>query len=177
MKYQIVGKNIEITQAMESKTIRKLEYLEKFLIIKDETPCRVVVSVQSHIHKVEVTINTKAGFLRGEVSSDDFYAAIDVVVDKLEDQIRRVKTRYDRTHREKLGKTFDLEEIEDLVEKKQELVKTKTIHVEGLDLDEAIGRMEMLGHTFFIYKDIDDGRIAVVYKRNAGGYGLIEVID
>ena len=78
---------------------------------------------------------------------------------------------------EKLGKTFDLEEIEDLIEKKQELVKTKTIHVEGLDLDEAIGRMEMLGHTFFIYKDIDDGRIAVVYKRNAGGYGLIEVID
>lgn len=177
MRYQIVGKNIEITQAIESKIVRKLEYLEKYFIIKDETPCRVVVSVQSHVHKIEVTINTKAGILRGEVATNDLYSAIDLVVDKLEDQIRRVKTRYDRTHREKLGKTFVLDEIEDLDLKDEEPVKTKTIHVDALDLDEAIGRMEMLGHTFFIYKDIDENRIAVVYKRKAGGYGLIEVLD
>jgi putative sigma-54 modulation protein len=177
MKYQIIGKNIDITQGIESKVVKKLEYLDKYFIIKDETPCRVVVSVHNHIQKIEVTITTKAGILRGEVESDDLYAAIDVVVDKLEDQMRRVKTRYDRSHREHLGKTFVLDEIKDLKKEPEEPVKTKTISIEALDLDEAIGRMEMLGHSFFIYKDIDANKVAVVYKRNNGGYGLIEVID
>lgn len=177
MKYQIVGKNIDVTQAIESKIVRKLEYLDKYFLIKDDTPCRVVISIQAHIQKIEVTIPTKAGILRGEVEHDDLYSAIDLVIDKLEDQIRRVKSRYDRTHREKLGKTFILEQIADIVSQtpKDQLVKTKTITVEALDLDEAIGRMELLGHAFFIYKDIDDGKMSVIYKRKNGGYGVIEV--
>ena len=174
MKYQIIGKNINVTKGIEAKIVKKLSNLEKYLIIKDDCECRVVVSVVPLGQKVEVTIPTKVAILRGEVIDEDLYAAIDLVVDKIEDQIRRAKTKLDRRHREALGKSFVLEEIED-IEMEEIPVKTKSISVDTLDLDTAISNMELLGHSFYIYRDDEEGKMAVVYKRNNGGYGLIEV--
>jgi len=174
MKYQITGKNITITDGMETKIIKKLDGLEKFLMIKDDVECRVVVSIVPEGQKIEVSIPTKFALLRGEVADRDLYAAIDMVVDKLVQQIARAKTKMDRRHRENLGKAFVLSEIAD-VEMNEIPVKTKTITVDEIDLDTAIANMELSGHNFYIYRDDEDGRIAVVYKRNNGGYGLIEV--
>lgn len=174
MKYQITGKNISITEGMETKIIKKLDGLEKFLMIKDDVECRVVVSIVPEGQKIEVSIPTKVALLRGEVADRDLYAAIDMVVDKLVQQIARAKTKMDRRHRENLGKAFVLSEIED-VNMSEIPVKTKTITVDEIDLDTAIANMELSGHNFYIYRDDEDGRIAVVYKRNNGGYGLIEV--
>ncbi|PKM65034.1 MAG: ribosomal subunit interface protein, partial [Firmicutes bacterium HGW-Firmicutes-19] len=119
----------------------------------------------------------KVGYLRAEVVHEDFYAAVDLAMDKLEDQIRRQKTRLSRRHREKLALAF-LKDKENIVEeplKEKEIpVRTKTIAAQRMDLDEAIMRMEMLGHSFFIYTDNESDLIAVVYKRNDGGYGLLE---
>lgn len=173
MKYQIVGKNVSITPAIESKILKKLSTLDKFLIVKD-SECRVVITIVPDGQKIEVTIQTKYAILRGEVVNRDLYAAIDLVVDKLEDQIRRAKTKLDRRHRENLGKAFVLSEIED-IEMEEIPVKTKSIVVDTMDLDTAIANMELLGHSFFIYKDDEEEKIAVVYKRKNGGYGLIEV--
>ena len=174
MKYQIIGKNINVTEGIEAKIIKKLSGLEKYLIIKDDCECRVVVSVVNMGQKVEVTIPTKVAILRGEVIDEDLYAAIDLVVDKIEDQIRRAKTKLDRRHRENLGKAFVLEEIED-IEMEEVPVKTKSITVDTMDLDTAISNMELLGHSFYIYRDDEEGKMAVVYKRINGGYGLIEI--
>lgn len=175
MKFAIVGKNIKVTEAIEAKIVKKLNQLEKYFLIKDTTDCRVVVSCHDNDQKIEVTIPTSVALLRGEVTDRDLYNAIDLVVDKLEDQIRYAKTRMDRTHREHLGKAFAVEMIKDIEEFNDIPVKTKSISVERLDLDEAISQMELLGHSFFIYRDEEEGKIAVVYKRNQGGYGLIEV--
>ncbi|MCK9198415.1 MAG: ribosome-associated translation inhibitor RaiA [Erysipelotrichales bacterium] len=173
MKYQIVGKNVSITPAIEGKILKKLSVLDKFLIVKD-SECRVVITIVPDGQKIEVTIQTKYAILRGEVVDRDLYAAIDLVVDKLGDQIRRAKTKLDRRHRENLGKAFVLSEIED-IEMEEIPVKTKEITVDTMDLDTAIANMELLGHSFFIYKDDEEEKIAVVYKRKNGGYGLIEV--
>ena len=123
--------------------------------------------------KIEVTIPTKVGILRSEVTHEDLYAAIDIAVDKLEDQLRRQKTRLNRRHRESLAEAF-LEEAAE-AEEKIVPVKTKTIQATKLDLDEAIMQMELSSHDFYIYTDEDTGRISVVYLRNDGDYGVIEV--
>ncbi|MDD2592134.1 MAG: ribosome-associated translation inhibitor RaiA [Erysipelotrichaceae bacterium] len=174
MKFYIYGQNVSITEAMQKRIEKKLSFLEKYFIIDDETVANVIVKIYPLYQKIEVTIPTKVGILRAEVAHDDLYAAIDLAVDKLEDQIRRQKTRLSRKHREKLALAF-LEE-EDVIEHDEddEVVRTKVVKLERMDLDEAILRMEMLGHTFFLYKDAETNAAAVVYKRNDGGYGLIE---
>ena len=179
MKVQIYGKNIPVTQAIEEKIEKKLDHLAKYFIIDDSVVANVVVRVYPNKQKIEVTIPTKYAVLRAEVTHDDLYAAIDLVVDKLEDQIRRQKTRLTRKHKEKLAMAFiddealyvDYDEVD---EDEDEVVKTKSLVPETMDLDEAIMRMEMLNHTFFIYRDEETNEIAVVYKRHDGGYGLIE---
>lgn len=171
MKVQIHGKNISVTPAIAEKIENKLSFLEKYFIIDENVVASVVVRVYPNKQKIEVTIPTKMAVLRAEVVHEDLYAAIDLVIDKLEDQIRRQKTRLERRNKEKLAMSFvnqEMEEDEDVV------VKTKTIAPTEMDLDEAIMRMEMLDHSFFIYKDIETNEIAVVYKRHDGGYGLIE---
>lgn len=176
MKVQIYGKNITVTSAIAEKIEKKLSHLEKYFIIDENVVANVVVRVYPNKQKIEVTIPTKFAVLRAEVVHDDLYAAIDLAIDKLEDQIRRQKTRLTRKNKEKLAYAFigEDEEVMDDYEEEDELVKTKSIVAETMELDEAIMRMEMLNHSFFIYRDDENGDIAVVYKRNDGGYGLIE---
>ena len=174
MKLHIHGKNVTITEAMLQTTQKKLSFLEKYFLIDEETPANVSVKVYPNSMKVEVTILSKIAILRAEVSHEDYYAAIDLAIDKLEDQIRRQKTRLSRKHREKLSKAF-IEQIDKTEEVKPVgVVKTKTISAEVMSLDDAIMRMEMLGHSFFIYTDEEEHRMAVVYKRLDGSYGLLE---
>lgn len=176
MKVQIYGKNITVTAAIAEKIEKKLNHLEKYFIIDENVVANVVVRVYPNKQKIEVTIPTKYAVLRTEVVHDDLYAAIDLAIDKLEDQIRRQKTRLTRKNKDKLAYAFigDDEIIDDDYEEEDELVKTKSIVAETMELDEAIMRMEMLNHSFFIYRDNETKEVAVVYKRNDGGYGLIE---
>ena len=172
MLFEIVGKNITVTDSMREKIEKKLSGLTKYLIIDENTVARVVTRVYPNIQKIEVTIPTKVGLLRSEVQHEDLYAAVDLAVDKLEDQIRRQKTRLNRRHKDSLAETF-IDEME--AENVDVPVRTKTIEATKMDLDEAIMRMELLGHSFFIYTDEETNKIAVVYKRHDQGYGLIEV--
>lgn len=173
MKFEIVGKNIEVTEAMREKIEKKLGFLQKYLIIDENTKARVVCRVYPKTQKIEVTIPTKVGLLRAEVEHEDFYSAVDLAIDKLEDQIRRQKTRLSRRHKESLADSF-VEKDETELKTKDTPVKTKTIVCETMELEEAIMKMEMLGHSFFLYRDKEDNQISLVYKRNDGKYGLIE---
>ncbi len=175
MKVQIYGKNITVTPAIAEKIEKKLTHLEKYFIIDENVVANVVVRVYPNKQKIEVTIPTKYAVLRAEVVQDDLYAAIDLAIDKLEDQIRRQKTRLARKNKEKLAFAFiEEEEIEEEYGENDELVRTKSIVPDTMELDEAIMRMEMLNHSFFIYRDDETKEVAVVYKRHDGGYGLIE---
>ena len=174
MKFEIYGDNITITEGMKHKIETKHSFLKKYLLIDENTTARVVAKVYPNAQKVEITIPSKVGILRAEVMHEDFYAAIDLAIDKLEDQIRRQKTRLSRRHKDSLAETF-IEQNNNLSANDEVVVKTKTIDAEELSLDEAIMRMEMLSHSFFIYHDTESDKMAVVYKRLDGNYGLIEV--
>ena len=173
MRFEIVGKNITITETMREKIEKKLSGLQKYLLIDPDTTARVVARVYPASQKIEVTIPTRVGILRTEVEHEDLYAAVDIALDKLEDQLRRQKSRLSRRHKDSLAETFITEDEE--LAKSDEVVRTKNIAAEEMTLDDAIMKMEMLGHSFFIYKDSDTEKIAVVYERHDGGYGLIEV--
>ena len=177
MKYQIIGKNIAVTDAIREKIEKKLARLDKYFVAYDDTLCRAVVRSYQVGAKVEITIFTKDMDFRAEVKDADLYAAVDLAMDKLEGQMRKLKTRFfRRKEKDSIGRAIAYEaiEAEELEEEQDEVVRTKTIHLDPMNIDEAITRMEAIGHDFFLYLDVDDDEIAVVYKRDDGGYGVIQ---
>ena len=175
MKITLRGKNIEITEAIEEKVGEKLSKLDKYFIVSENVEAKVLVRTYPYGQKIEVTIPTEYVLLRAEVVDQDLYNAIDLVIDKLEGQIRKYKTRLNRKSKDnKLA--FNLASIEPLDDEEEDvLVKTKTITPKPMDMEEAIMQMELIGHSFFVYKDTETNLISVVYKRHDGNYGLIEI--
>ncbi len=170
MEVLVRGNKIDITDAMKEYVKEKLSKLDKYTL--DATTATVLVKIRNYSQKVEVTIPLKTLMLRAEDESQDFYSAVDLVVNKLERQIRKNKSKLKK--REKSGiKEFNIDDITDNSED-EVVVKRKKIDIKPMNLDEAILQMELLGHNFYMYKDSDIGRIALVYKRNDGGYGVIE---
>ena len=172
MKFTVYGENVTINDKMQEKIEQRLSDLNKYVVIDEQSSSKVTVKIYGTSLKVEVSVPSKVGLLRSEVVHDDFSTAVDLAIDKLEDQIRRQKGRLSRRHKESIAESFFEENDE-----KDIPVRTKTIYADEMVLDEAIMRMEMLSHSFYIYKDADSEKLAVVYKRNDGGYGLIEVSD
>ena len=174
MKITLRGKNIEITEAIEEKVSEKLSKLDKYFIVSENVEAKVLVRTYPYGQKIEVTIPTEYVLLRAEVVDQDLYNAIDLVIDKLEGQIRKYKTRLNRKSKDnKLA--FNLASIEPLEEEEEDvLVKTKTITPKPMDMEEAIMQMELIGHSFFVYRDTETDAISIVYRRNDGNYGLIE---
>ncbi|KMV79124.1 ribosome hibernation-promoting factor, HPF/YfiA family [Faecalibacillus faecis] len=174
MKITLRGKNIEITEAIEEKVGEKLSKLDKYFIVSENVEAKVLVRTYPYGQKIEVTIPTEYVLLRAEVVDQDLYNAIDLVIDKLEGQIRKYKTRLNRKSKDnKLA--FNLASIEPLDDEEEDvLVKTKTITPKPMDMEEAIMQMELIGHSFFVYRDTETDAISIVYRRNDGNYGLIE---
>ena len=174
MKITLRGKNIEITEAIEEKVGEKLSKLDKYFIVSENVEAKVLVRTYPYGQKIEVTIPTEYVLLRAEVVDQDLYNAIDLLIDKLEGQIRKYKTRLNRKSKDnKLA--FNLASIEPLDDEEEDvLVKTKTITPKPMDMEEAIMQMELIGHSFFVYRDTETDAISIVYRRNDGDYGLIE---
>lgn len=173
MKITLRGKNIEITEAIEEKVSEKLSKLDKYFIVSENVEAKVLVRTYPYGQKIEVTIPTEYVLLRAEVVDQDLYNAIDLVIDKLEGQIRKYKTRLNRKSKDnKLA--FNLASIEPLEDEEDVLVKTKIITPKPMDMEEAIMQMELIGHSFFVYRDTETDAISIVYRRNDGDYGLIE---
>ncbi len=177
MKYQIIGKNIQITEGISSAIQKKMSRMDKYFLIDENVECRAVCSAHTGVQKVEITIFLPRIKLRAEVENEDLYAAIDEAIDKLEGQMRKLKTRMDRSNgRAGLGRAIDFENIEDEKQDDEEdvIVRTKSYYLDPMSIEEAITRMEALGHSFFLYLDEEDDRVSVCYIRNDGGYGVIQ---
>lgn len=177
MKHQIIGKNIEVTPGIEAAVKKKLGKMDKYFIITDDVTCRTVVRSYKTGAKVEVTIFTKMMNFRAEVTDKDLYAAVDVAIDKLEGQMRRLKTRLDRRNGgQGLGESIVIENIEDDTEKpfNDQIVRIKSIYLTPMSVEEAITRMTALGHEFFVYLDEEDNLVSVLYRRIDGGFGIIQ---
>lgn len=174
MKYQIVCSGQKLSQTVQEKMIAELSRLEKLLFKSEDFECRIVVKFRNNKSKVEITIPTPFLLLRSEVEAVDLMDAVEIARDKLVSQIDKVKSRLDRSsNKVNLGRTFG--EAEEEEELEEIYIKNKTIHPQALTLDDAIMQMESLDHDFFIYEDIEDRTLSVVYRRKDGGYGVIDI--
>lgn len=173
MEFIIRGDKLKITDAMNDYIEEKLGKLDKYLKNSDDVRVNVIVKVKNHEQRVEITIPLKTYILRSEETKDDFYAAVDKAVDKLERQIRKNKTRM-MSKQVKTNIDFDMSVIEPEKEEDNKILKRKVVDVKPMNEEEAILQMELLGHQFYMYKDSESEKIAVVYKRTDGNYGILE---
>lgn len=175
MNIGIRGDKIEVTDSIKNYVKEKLERLNKYFDEPNKIDAHVLIRVRNGEQIIEVTIPTSKYTLRAEEKHSDLYAAIDLVIDVLERQIRKNKTRLNRNVKEST-KEFNLDYVlEDTEEEsKEKIVKRKNIEMKPMDEEEAILEMELLGHSFFVYKDMYTNNTCVLYKRKDGDYGLIE---
>lgn len=176
MKYNIRGDKLLVTPAINDYVETKLSRLNKYFK-EDDILANILLRVRGNSQIIEVTIPTDKFILRSEEEDKDLYAAIDLVTDKLERQIRKNKTRLSKQVNDSSPKDFniDFEAIEEDEEDDNEIiVKRKKLEMKPMDEEEAILEMNLLGHSFFVYKDMHTNDVCVLYKRKDGNYGLIE---
>ncbi len=186
MNFNIRGDNIEVTPALRNYSEKKVSKLERYFDGTPNSDVYINLKVFNSEQLVEVTIPMPGLLLRAEESHDDMYAAIDLVVEKLERQIRKHKTKVNRKFRQGGAIKFAfangngnvapstttlLEEEED--EDEFQVVRNKRFDLKPMDTQEAILQMDMLGHNFFVFSHAESGETNVVYKRKDGKYGLI----
>ncbi|UUX32938.1 ribosome hibernation-promoting factor, HPF/YfiA family [Fundicoccus culcitae] len=186
--YNVRGENIEVTKAIRDYAEKKVAKLERFFEDVPDATAYVNLKVYpDKTAKAEVTIPLSFLVLRAEETTPDLYASIDFVVDKLERQVRKYKTKINRKSREKgysgISNGANLEAAEAAnqaptttatTEPELEIVRSKRINLKPMDSEEAVLQMNMLGHDFFIYTDAETMDISIVYRRKDGRYGLIE---
>lgn len=173
MKYIIRSEKKENTAAIKEYIENKLSRLDKYFQDSDEIEANVLTKVNGKNQTIEVTIPTKHFTLRNEETNEDLYAAIDKIVDKLERQIRKNKEKINKKVNKTLINDFEYDLVDELSED-EKIVKRKNVELKPIDEEEAIIQMEMLGHSFFVYKDVSTNEVCVLYKRKNGNYGIIE---
>ena len=179
MKFTIIGRKIEVTPAIREYVEKKLSKLDKFF--KDESEARVVLGTIKDNEYIEASIYASGMIYRAEVSDNDIMAAIDKIVDVIERQIRKNKTRLakklkkDSTLDNTLLSGSSYTEGED--KKEFEVVKTKRFIIKPMSVEEAILQMNLLGHSFFIFKNMGSNEVNIVYKRKDKKYAVIESIE
>lgn len=173
MKSIIRSKDIEVTKSIKEYIEEKLSKVDKYFRNPDEITANILLKVRGHEQTIEVTIPTKNLLIRNEVEDTDLYAAIDLVMDKIERQIRKNKEKISKIDKDKVL-DFGITE-EDIKEMDNKISKRKKIDTKPMSEEEAILQMEMLGHDFYIFKDGFDGKIKVVYLRKDKDFGIIEV--
>lgn len=183
LNFNIRGENIEVTPAIREHVESKINKVERYFNEDFQANANVNLKVFNNSEtKVEVTIPMKNLMLRAEERHSDMYAAVDLIIDKLERQIRKHKTKVNRKFRSLEGvgtyfanvtspeqSAYQDEKEEDIV-----IVRTKQFELKPMDQEEAVLQMDMLGHNFYVFTDGESNNTNIVYKRKDGKYGLIE---
>ncbi len=176
MKISIRGDKLVVTKAIKETIESKLERLEKYFEENADITAHVVVKVKNLDQTIEVTIPTNRFTLRAEETHEDLYTAIDKVIDKLERQIRKNKTKLNNKYKnvDKMDMILDFD-VEKDEEENIKIVKRKNIEMKPMDEEEAVLQSSLLGHDFFVFKNIDEECVSVLYLRKDGSYGIINV--
>ncbi len=176
MRVTITGKNLEVTSGLRSAVEKKLSKLERFF--NPDVEAHATLSVTNFMQKIEVIIPFGGAVLRGEESNTDMYAAIDLVADKMERQVRKHKNKLNSR---KYSDSLKFHAIPDFVpegdeedKKEAKIVRTKKFAIKPMSEEEAVLQMELLGHNFFVFQNGESNDVNVVYRRKDGNYGLIE---
>ena len=172
MRFQYAEKKVSLPENVHRYAEKKVMKLERFF--GDDADALVTFSVEKNRNNVEITVHAANTYFRASESTSDMFASIDAAVATIERQIRKHKTRLEKRLREG---AFDkmAEQKAALTEEDFDVVRRKRFDVKPMSVDEAILQMNLLDHQFYFFRNADNDNIhAVVYKRAAGGYGLIE---
>ena len=177
MKFTFTEKKVNLPKKIHDYAEKKVGKLDRYF--RTEAEANLVFSVEKDRNKVELTIRSGGTILRVSESTSDMFASIDAAVTSMERQLRKHKARLEkRLRQDAFERTVPVEEISSFVpdaeEDSFEVVRTKKFPIKPMTVEEAILQMDLLGHAFFAFKNEADGAFAVVYRRNGGGYGLIE---
>ncbi|MDD2352774.1 MAG: ribosome-associated translation inhibitor RaiA [Candidatus Caldatribacteriota bacterium] len=179
MKLTIKSRNFEVTDTVEEYVKKKMEKLNKYFDqIMDAT---AMVSAEKNRQIFEVTLQAKKAIIRAEEESNNIYTSIDRVVEKLERQIKKYKSKlYSKSIGEQ-NKSMDAQLLQDkkdevasIEDEDIKIVKTKKFVIKPMTSEEASLQMELLGHNFFVFNNEATDQINVIYKRKDGNFGLIE---
>ncbi len=173
MKTNIYARKVELGNEKKEMLIKKIDKLGKFF--NDEASADIVVSEQKDKMIVEVTIRTADMIYRAEERNEEVYNAADDIVDSITRQIRKNKTRLAKRLREGVSKEIDFFlDVPEQDDDEIKIVKTKTHQVKPMSAEEAVLQMNLLGHSFYIFKNAQTNTTDIVYRRKDGNYGLIE---
>lgn len=179
MKFNIIGRKMTVNEKNSEYIKKKIGKLDKFF--KDEPEARIVIGTVKDKEYIEATIYSEGIIFRGEVTDTDVFTATDKVVDLVERQIRKNKTKLEKkTKREAFedkmllngGEYTDIEEDSEFT-----IAKKKRFQVKPMNIEEAVLQMNLLGHNFFVFKNEETDEMNVVYKRKDGAYAVIESFD
>ena len=172
MKFIILGKNIEVTDALKNTVESKIGKLEKYFT--PETEVHVTLSVEKERQKIEVTIPVKGSIIRSEQVSNDMYVSIDLVEEIIERQLKKYKRKL--TDQKQATSFFkqDFIEKDDVDEEEIKIIRSKRFDIKPMYPEDACIQMELLGHSFFVFCNAETDQVNVVYKRKGNTYGLIE---
>ena len=172
MKIEILERNYKAKDKLKGLIEKKLEKMQKYL--GEEASARVVLSKTHEREKMEVNVRANGLFIRSEVESDNMYANLDACLAKIERQAIKYSTKLIDKKRNNTIDINDLLFYDELPEfKAPKITKRKEFELTAISEDEAIENLELLGNSFYVYKDARTGKVCVMYKRNDGDYGLI----
>jgi putative sigma-54 modulation protein len=179
VKVDIFSKNLELTEAIKGYVEKKVTKLDRFLKEVNETRFDITHSKTARNvnerHSAQITLRGPGFILRAEERSDDLYAAIDLVIDKILRQIERFKGKRNRNHvmEKESEKEFISEKLE--IEEKPRIVRRKNFKISPMNESDAIEQMNLLGHEdFFVFFNIKTNKMNIVYRRRDRNYGIIE---
>ncbi|MDO4778095.1 MAG: ribosome-associated translation inhibitor RaiA [Tissierellia bacterium] len=175
MKIKYIGKNINVRDNFKESVDKKLGRLDKYFV--EDVEATATFSVYGNFKTAEVTIWLKSGtIMRAEETSDDMLASVDLVVESLDRQLRKYKTKLKAKKSTESIRFEEVPETEETVHEddKPNIVRVKKIGLKPMFVEDAVLQMELLGHAFFVYLDAETELVSVVYKRNDGNFGLIE---
>ena len=176
MKTIIHEDKVKVTPSIKEYIEEKLSRLDKYFEDADSITANVKIRVRNQDQIIEVTIPTKDFTLRREEQDNDLYAAIDLVIDKLERQIRKNKTRFERKYKDSTVTMINYDFVIAAEEQSQsKIVKRKNIETKPMSEEEAILQAELLSHDFFAFKNIDEDCVSVLYMRKDGNFGILNV--
>ena len=171
MKKTFIEKKFTLTPRITASIEKKLERLEKFF--SPETELTITLSSEGAFEKVELTIFENGLLYRSEESDEKALCALDRAIDVIERQLRKNKTKIQRRNKRDIPDFPAFDDIDYEEEEEFKISKVKRFSIKPMSYEEAILQMNMLGHEFFVFKDIETNETSVVYKRHGNTYGII----
>lgn len=173
MNIEIIERNYQASEHLKRITAQKIERLDKYF--ENGGNCKVYFKKENASLKTEIMLDYHGNFIRATEVSDNFYQNIDKVLPKVEGQIRKYRTKFDKMQKNSAFKEqrIFVEDPDEIIAT-DKIVKEKTFKLRPMTVSEAIEEMNMLGHSFFIFFDIKTQSIKVLYLRDDGNLGLIE---